>query len=104
MSQDPLGNRRGGSATIVVSFQSQTVNVNFEWTVSQLFTKHAELVPPNNPSLLLPTIPIPDQRMSALRGDDVPARMVRVSGSAPHAAFVEMRGVRLQVQDVCLAL
>jgi hypothetical protein len=65
MSQDPLGNRRGGSATIVVSFQSQTLNVNFEWTVSQLFTKHAELAPPNNPSLLLPTIPITGRTLLA---------------------------------------
>jgi hypothetical protein len=42
--------------------------------------------------------------MCALRGNDVPPRMVRTSGSVPHTASVGVRSVRSQVQDACLAL
>ena len=42
--------------------------------------------------------------MSALRGDDVPPGMVRISGPVPRTASVGVRSVRSQVQDACLAL
>jgi hypothetical protein len=42
--------------------------------------------------------------MRALRGDDVPARMVRISASASGTASLGMRGMRLQVQDTHLVL
>jgi hypothetical protein len=44
------------------------------------------------------------ERMSALWGNDVPPRMVWISGSLPHTASVGVRSVRSQVQDACLAL
>jgi hypothetical protein len=42
--------------------------------------------------------------MRALRGDDVPARMVRIPASASGTASLGMRGMRLQVQDTHLVL
>src|SRR5437867_4022411 len=42
--------------------------------------------------------------MSALRGDDVPPAMVRISGPVPRTASVGVRRLRSQVQDACLAL
>src|SRR6516165_9039627 len=39
------------------------------------------------------------ESLCPVRGDDLPAGMVRVSGPAPRAASLGMRSVRLQIRD-----
>src|SRR5215470_13247228 len=39
------------------------------------------------------------ESLCPMRGDDLPAGMVRVSGPAPRAASLGMRSVRLQIRD-----